>query len=365
MTVNERKSILILQGEVVAYRQPLFNALAAHYDVTVLHSGDTSVRPGDRYSEEIIPVRRLGPFYIQNFSAVWNLAAGFDAVIFMFDLRWPAFMLPVFRRLPGRVILHGHRYSGRVLTDRIRDMLMRRADVLLMYGDEEVGEMIRRGINPATIIVAPNTIDVSNHTDFSHEEKTSLLFVGRLQERKRLNFALKVFAQLKDSIDPRIVFEIVGSGEEEAALRALVERLGIADRVCLHGRITDNQVLASYFKRALAYVSPGPVGLGVLHSFAFGVPVLTLRDGRHGPEFFNLVDGKNSLIAIDEAAFEVALLRLCTDGAFASELGRNAYYHYATERTISQMIEGFRAAIDGGTANKSRIHPRKQVMDGL
>jgi len=347
MITGVRKSVLILQGEVVAYRQPLFNALATHYHVTVLHSGNPSVGTGDRYSEKIIPVRRIGPFYLQDIRAVRDFAAGFDAVVSMFDLRWPAFIFPVLARLPGRVILHGHRYSGRSLADGVRDMLMRRADALLMYGDEEVATMVRRGINPAKIIIAPNTIDVANHADFSHEEKTGLLFVGRLQERKRLDLALEVFARLQGSIDPRIVFEVVGSGEPEAALRDLAARLGIANKVRFHGRIVDNEVLAGLFRRALAYVSPGPVGLGVLHSFAFGVPVITLRDGRHGPEFLNLVDGKNSLVVADEAAFEEALRLICTDRALARELGRNAYCRYASERTMETMVDGFRLAIEG------------------
>lgn len=364
MTRGVRKSVLILQGEVVAYRQPLFNALAARYDVAVLHSGNPSVGPGDRYSEKIIPVRRCGPFYLQDIRAVRDFAAGFDAVVSMFDLRWPAFILPVLWRLPGRVILHGHRYSGRPLADRVRDMLMRRADVLLMYGDEEVGTMVRRGIDPAKIVIAPNTLEVANHADFSHEEKTGLLFVGRLQERKRLDFALEVFARLQGSIDPRIVFEIVGSGEPEAALRDLAARLGIEDKVRFHGRIVDNEVLAGLFKRALAYVSPGPVGLGVLHSFAFGVPVITLREGRHGPEFLNLIDGKNSMIATDEAAFEHALRRICNDRAFAQGLGRNAYHRYATERTMERMIDGFRVAIEGGALGGSRPCTTKEVADG-
>jgi glycosyltransferase involved in cell wall biosynthesis len=362
MTRDVRK-VLILQGEVVAYRQPLFNALSGWYDVTVLHSGNPSVGPADRYSERVIPVRRFGPFYLQDVLEVRRVAAGFDAVVSMFDLRWPAFILPALARLSGRLILHGHRYSGKPLADFARDICMRRADVLLMYGDEEVEMMVSRGIDPAKIIVAPNTIEVSNHADFSHEEKTSLLFVGRLQERKRLEFALAVFARLQGSIDPRIVFDIVGSGESEAALRDLAARLGIAGKVRFHGRIVDDQVLARLFMHALAYVSPGPVGLGVLHSFAYGVPVITLRNGRHGPEFLNLIDGVNSSVAADEPAFEEALRRLCTNRAFSQQLGKNAYCRYAKERTLERMVEGFRNAIEGGAAAASRLRIPEEMAE--
>ena len=348
MTTGVRKSVLILQGEVVAYRQPLFNALADHYDVTVLHSGRPSVGAGDRYSEQILSVKRCGPFFIHDPRAVMRVITGFDVTVSMFDLGWPAYVLPVLGGYHGRLVFHGHRYSGRRVADMARDRLMRRADCLLMYGDEEVAAMVRRGNDPSKIVIAPNTIHVANHQDFSGQEKTSLLFVGRLQERKRLDLALQAFARLQGRIDDRIGFEIVGEGEPEGQLRRLVEGLGIAQKVTFHGRIVDNDALASLFSRAIAYVSPGPVGLGVLHSFAFGVPVVTLRTGRHGPEFHNLAHGENALIANDDTEFESVLQRLCVEPGLARHLGGNAYRHYVDRRTLAHMVAGFRAAIDGG-----------------
>ncbi len=111
----------------------------------------------------------------------------------------PAGFADVLARLPGRAILHGHRYIGRSFADRLRYMLMSGADALLMYGYEKVATMVRRGIDPAKIVIAPNTIEVANHADFSHEAKTGLLFAGRFLERKHLDLALEVFDRLQDS----------------------------------------------------------------------------------------------------------------------------------------------------------------------
>lgn len=342
-----RKSVLIMQGEVTAYRKPVFNALAERYDVTILHSGAPSIGPQDRYKEVIIPVREAGGIFLQNPWRVRAAMKGFGAVIPMFDLRWPAFLLPVFGRRSGRFILYGHRYSGNALADRLRDILMRRADCSLVYGDEEIGRMVARGIDPARIVLAPNTIDVRNHTDYSSEPKSSLLYVGRLQDRKRLDLAFEIFAKLQGKIDDAIQFDVIGAGEPEARLRRLAKELGIAGKVHFRGPITDNAVLAEYFCRAIAYISPGPVGLGALHSFAFGVPLITLREGRHGPEFHNLVDGENALIAADETAYELAMLKICTDPDFARRLGRAAYRRYAEERSLDRLVAGFMTAVEG------------------
>lgn len=356
-----RKSVLIMQGEVTAYRKPVFNALTERYDVTVLHSGSPSIGAHDRYREQIIPVHELGGIFLQNPWRVWAAMRGFDAVIPMFDLRWPAFLLPVFGSRTGRFIFYGHRYSGNALADRVRDILMRRADCSLVYGDEEIGLMVARGIDPAQIVLAPNTIDVRNHADHSSEPKSTLLYVGRLQERKRLDLAFEIFARLQGRIDEGIQFDVIGAGEPEGQLRQLARDLGIADKVHFRGSITDNGVLADYFRRAMAYISPGPVGLGALHSFAFGVPVITLRKGRHGPEFHNLRDGENSLIAENEAAYEQAMLRVCRDPALARRLGRSAYRRYTNERSLGRLIAGFEAAIEGPSGDASNSTPRGEA----
>lgn len=344
---GKRKSVLILQGQVAPYRRPLFNALGAHYDVTVLHSGPSAGHVGDRFCELIVPATRIGTFYVQCPRTVTRAAAHADATIAMFDLHWPAYLLQAFTRRKRRFILHGHRYRGSFLTDAVRDFLMNRADCLLMYGDEEVDKMVARGICRDRIIVAPNTVEVSNHTDFSGEGKSSLIFVGRLQTRKRVDLAIRAFGSLRDALPPDIVFDIVGSGETEKELRQIAVEMGVRDRVIFHGNIEDNEALASLFRRAFAYVSPGPVGLGVLHSFAFGVPVVTLQEGRHGPEFWNLDDGVNAIVAADESSLVEAIKYVCSNPDVTKTLGRNAYRHYSGKRRLSHLVNGFKVAIDG------------------
>ena len=90
-----RKSILILQGQLAEYRRPLFNALAETYDVTVLHAGATTRGTGDRFIEQSVPARRIGPFLHQNLRKVSRAIHTHDVVVAMFDLHWPAYCLPV------------------------------------------------------------------------------------------------------------------------------------------------------------------------------------------------------------------------------------------------------------------------------
>jgi len=341
------KSILILQNEVMEYRKPVYNGLAEDYEIVVLHSGNPSVNESDRYSEIIIPQIPVWRFRLQPSLLIGRLIKRFDAVIAMFDIAWPSYLLPLFwRRNRPKYILWGHRYSNNRLACYIRDQLMFKADRLLMYGDEEVERMIARGLEPTKIVIAWNTIYVENHHDYSSAQKRSFVFVGRLQMRKRIDTLIETFSMLQGCIGKEVSLEIVGSGEMENELKRIADNVNLADKIHFHGRVDDASRLAKIFSRAMAYVSPSPIGLGALHSFAYGVPVITLRDMRHGPEYRNLVHGVNAIICDDMNGIKEAMERLCNERGFCSEMGRNAYQHYIRERSLSRMLEGVVKAIE-------------------
>lgn len=340
------KSVLILQNALANYRRPVIDELGKYYKITVIHAGQAPVCDTSSNYEINVSQVKAGPFYLQNFAQIFKIRNQFDVVISMFDLRWPAYILPFLIDRHFKWILWGHRYSDSWVTNSIRDLLMRSADRILLYGDEEISRMVLRGINPSKIVIAPNTIHVPNHADLSNEDKSSLLFVGRLQPRKRIDLIIRAFSELQGSISSNIVLDIVGSGLLDTKLHQLAVDLNIEQKVFFHGPIRDNTKLANIFARAFAYVSPGPVGLGVLHSFAYGVPVVTLQEGRHGPEFHNLVHDFNSLVLMNEAELAPALAWLCNNPELTRVLGRNAYLHYSQRRTLDHMIAGFRKAIE-------------------
>ena len=129
-------------------------------------------------------------------------------------------------------------------------------------------------------------------------------------------------------------------------MKDLAKKLDVSDRIVFCGAITDDEKLKEYFYKAFAYVSPGPVGLGVLHSFAYGVPVVTNYIGKHGPEYDNLVHNENALLYHLPNELEKILIDLSNNTGISKELGQNAYKFYSNDRSISKMIDGFKEAID-------------------
>lgn len=362
-------SVLILQNEIMQYRKPVYNGLGASYDVTLLHSGRPTVKDGDRYREIIAPQSRKGPFHIQPASPLNEMIASHDVVVAMFDLRWPRYLAPLFWRRRPKYVLWGHWYSTSEAANVARDFLMKRADRLLMYGGEEIERMVERGIERRKIVVAPNTIEVPGAQDMSACPKNSFLFIGRLQggsrrNSKRADLLITSFAKLQGRISDTLVVDIVGEGEEKQALKQLAASLGVGDKITFHGHNDDPAVLSRLFSRAVAFVSPGHVGLSVLQSFGHGVPVVTgkavqtRKETQHlhnvatgtpvimGPEYYNLRHGENSYLFETEQELVSVLERLSNDLPYAAGLGRNAYTCYVNERPLSRMLDGFRKAIE-------------------
>ena len=353
------KRVLILQNVVPWYRKAVYNGLAKDYDVTVAHSGSPVVEADDHFRELVVDARALGPFVLQQGVSGVLARGGFDVVVSMLDPRWLAHVLPVLRRRRNaRWVFWGPGYGRSGLANRLRDALAQRADGLLLYGSIHVGELVRRGMPQERIFVAPNTLHVPDHGDHSADRKSSLLFMGVFQKRKRLDLLIEMFARVLAELPPDTKLEIVGSTparnfgkfkielESASALREKMHEARLGERVIFHGDVWANH--RPFFSRAYAWVSPGHVGLSALQSMAYGVPVIThARASEHPIEFENLRHGVNSLLYDADDELADALLSICNTPGLCEELGANAYRHYSTTRTLDVMLDGYRRAIEG------------------
>jgi glycosyltransferase involved in cell wall biosynthesis len=163
---------------------------------------------------------------------------------------------------------------------------------------------------------------------------------------------IDAFAEALPRIGKDIVLSIVGNGFEEENLKAQARALELGDRVQFHGEVRSDRDLLPIFRESIAYFTPGAIGLGVLHAFAYGVTgVTTLRPRqRHGQEFMNLKHDVNSLVLESEADLAQTIVTLCNDRALARRLGAAAYRTYHDTRRIDQMVDGFRNSIEYATS---------------
>src|SRR6185436_19238062 len=105
-----------------------------------------------------------------------------------------------------------------------------------------------------------------------------LLYVGRLVESKNLMFVIRCLARLAH---PPWTCEIVGEGDERAALEKEVRYRQLTGRVVFRGHVND---VASSYRSASLFLFPSKLesaGLALLEAMSHGVPALAIRaDGR-------------------------------------------------------------------------------------
>jgi glycosyltransferase involved in cell wall biosynthesis len=99
----------------------------------------------------------------------------------------------------------------------------------------------------------------------------TVLFVGRLDEEKRVHELIRAAALVPD-----IQVELVGDGSCRAELTELAGRLRIADRVTFHGFVSDADLVAAY-RRSSVFCMPGIAelqSLATMEAMAAGRPVV-------------------------------------------------------------------------------------------
>lgn len=102
----------------------------------------------------------------------------------------------------------------------------------------------------------------------------TVLFVGRLDQEKRVGELIDAVAALPDSLPVHL--EIVGDGTMREQWKTQVKQRGIADRTVLRGFISEEELLAAY-GRCDVFCMPGVAelqSLVTLESMAAGKPVI-------------------------------------------------------------------------------------------
>jgi glycosyltransferase involved in cell wall biosynthesis len=203
------------------------------------------------------------------------------------------------------------------------------ADALISIGNftEEGYRKLSDRLPP--IVSIPNGIDLSPYQApavrpdrFAHIHPGSyILFLGRLAKRKGVDVLIDAMAKV-----PGARCIIAGAGDEQAALEAQINRLGLNDRVQLVGRV-DGADKIWLLQNARCVAMPSRVWeafpLVLIEAFAAGKPVI----GSAVPGIADLIeDGKTGRLVPQEspANLAAALLSFVNNGALAEQMGDQA-----------------------------------------
>lgn len=291
--------------------------------------------------------KKLGFMFIKNYSSLHF--EDYDYIIVTPNLRVLNYYPMLFgHKYDKKLMAWGHMKgctAGNPIAARLRIPIFRKMQALIFYEAGTCDEFANKGFSREKMFVANNTQYVDPSTVKRNEERDSFLYVGRIQERKGVDLALRAFANIKrKSNDENLRFVIVGGGED-AGLRRVVTEEGLGNSVEFKGPIHDQAKLGEVFSHALAYVSPGHVGLGVLHSLASGVPVITCTGRKHSVEITNCKPENSLLVPFTVNDLTQAMSLLYEDKAMQKRMSEAAYQFYQEYCTIDKMVDGIDDAL--------------------
>lgn len=237
--------------------------------------------------------------------------------------------------------------SNNFIVRFLRKTLLKISQGFVVYTEEGRDSLIAMSYPESKVSIAFNTLKIDN-CELTNDEVKYFLFVGRLQPRKELD---KVLFELQ-FIDAK--FLIVGNGDLKNELLNLVKKYQIEKKVDFLPGIFKEEQLKELFRNAIAYISPGAVGLGVVHSFAYGVPVITsIVNKNHGPEF-SYLNETNSYLYEKDLLDQMKLA--VNDEKTRNAKKKEAYNFYLNNLPFENVLNAFQYQFNKlvNEANNSR-----------
>ena len=155
-------------------------------------------------------------------------------------------------------------------------------DAMISYSQRGANEYAELGFPEEKIFVAHNSVSPAPihslpfrpltfdpSTSAGQALRPGILFVGRLQARKRIDFLLRACAEIQN-----IKLVIVGDGPERQSLESLARE--IYPSVEFVGEKHGDE-LKAYFEEADLFVLPGTGGLAVQEAMSHGLPVIVAQ----------------------------------------------------------------------------------------
>lgn len=263
-------------------------------------------------------------FFLFEFLAVWKMMRKYRPDVIHAHWIIPQGIVAVaLKKLlgwNGKIVCttHGGDIFGLQFINGVKKWVVKNCSVLTVVSEAIKAEIENFGLD-TPVSVIPMGVDTEkfhkNHADPSLREKYGiegafLLFVGRLSEKKGVEYLIKAMPSVLDKFQNAKLL-IVGHGELEDELKKLVrEDLNIADNVIFAGGISNSE-LPKYYATADIFIGPSIVAesgdregfpVSFMEAMACGTP-LVISDIEI---FKSLAHGENAMKAKEKDGNEIA-----------------------------------------------------------
>ena len=190
--------------------------------------------------------------------------------------------------------------------------------------DDKV-RLLYPGVDTKRFVPAPPDKSVRKTLDW--HDRTVVLTVGRLQKRKGHDMLIRALPAIRKQ-HPKVLYAILGDGEEKANLQALANSEGVTDQVQFLGDASDDQLLQCYQQCDL-FVLPNRAigrdvegfGMVLLEAQACGKPVVAGASGGTA-ETMRIPDTGRIVPCETPDPLAAALIELLSNPALLADMGR-------------------------------------------
>ncbi len=276
---------------------------------------------------------------------------------------WPSGMVgySLASRLPYLVGLRGSDVPGynvrlrrldRYVFSWLSPIIWRRAAAVTAVSDR-LKQLAGRTSRKVAFQIIHNGIDASRFTPGIKPARFTILYVGRLIERKGVVDLLRAFEQIHAEFeDCRLL--IVGEGPDRLKLEEICIRAGIEPCVSFLGAM-DHKELPAIYRRASVFVMPAleeAMSNAMLEAMASGLPLITTETST--PE---LIDDNGAVVERQNPEqLHAALRRYVVNRELRerhAERSRQMAEDFPWSRAAEAYLELYRACIDAARARSA------------
>jgi len=220
---------------------------------------------------------------------------------------------------------------------------LRTLDGIIAYSQRGAGQYHALGLTQVfvahnAVAPCPTTRPADRHDYLSG--LPTILFVGRLQVRKRLDILLQACATFPKESQPRLI--IVGDGPARSESQSLARE--IYPQAEFVGAVHD-AALMPYFADADLFALPGTGGLAVQQAMTHGLPVVVAQGDGTQDDLVRFGNGWQ-VPPGDQSAFTEILHTALSDIPRLRRMGAESYRIVSEEINLEMMVSAFVDALN-------------------
>lgn len=369
--------IYFFHNTAMWYRRPIFKQLSQIYNIKFIftHIGICKDIHGVEIGNKIDGLESVDYKMLRNrfphgiaFGVINEAMKDYDILVGgswsnLPELIETCFYLPIvkFRKKP--FILYSEDFDTKTISKKIITPLLKlftlMSNAILVPGTRHKEYFVSLGASPDKIFLFPNASNITiKENDYIYKErlkqelgikdKKIILYVGRLVERKGVQYLIKAFAKLKiEQKDVDLI--IIGKGDYETKLRSLCKELNIGDNVHFIGYI-ENEFLSSFYLNCNICVAPSSqeeAWVFVVNEAMYcAKPVIVTQSV--GSAFDMIQDGVNGYIvpAKNVNALYESMKKILSDPDLEKKMGEKSKKIIKEGFTYEHMVKGFMNAIE-------------------